>query len=120
MATKLTLSIDAVVVEKAKSFLQGKNQSLSGLVEDYFQLLIKTGQHKKDRASLGCIKKIAIDFQCCKNKSVYSRSCTCIWFHNICFIPHCFCQVETACIIVLNSDLRCHQFFPKHTSAILE
>lgn len=47
MTTKLTLSINAGVVEKAKSFLQTGSQSLSGLVEDYFTLLIKTKQQKK-------------------------------------------------------------------------
>ena len=42
--TKLTLSIKSDIVEKAKKALQTKNQSLSGLVEDYFRLLIKTKQ----------------------------------------------------------------------------
>jgi len=40
--TKLTLSIKSDIVEKAKKALQTRNQSLSGLVEDYFRLLIQT------------------------------------------------------------------------------
>ena len=44
MMTKLTLSIKSDVVEKAKKALQTKNQSLSGLVEDYFRLLIQIKQ----------------------------------------------------------------------------
>lgn len=49
MTTKLTLSIDQNVVEKAKIYLQTTGQSLSGLVEEYFRLLIKTkeGQSSK-------------------------------------------------------------------------
>ncbi|OGM64020.1 hypothetical protein A3A52_05000 [Candidatus Woesebacteria bacterium RIFCSPLOWO2_01_FULL_39_14] len=46
MTTKLTLSINSDVVEKAKMLLQSKNQSLSGLVEGYFRLLIKTKQQR--------------------------------------------------------------------------
>jgi len=45
--TKLTLSIKSDIIEKAKKNLQTKNQSLSGLVEDYFELLIKTKEHPK-------------------------------------------------------------------------
>jgi len=40
MNTKLTLSIDSAVIDKAKKNLQTKNKSLSGLIEDYFKLLI--------------------------------------------------------------------------------
>ena len=50
MTTKLTLSIKPDIIEKAKRTLQTKNQSLSGLVEDYFRLLIKTKQ-QPDNAS---------------------------------------------------------------------
>ena len=47
MTTKLTLSINSDVVEKAKSYLKSSSQSLSGLVEEYFRLLIKTREQKK-------------------------------------------------------------------------
>ena len=42
MNTKLTLSLDSTVIDRAKSNLQSKNKSLSGLIEDYFKLLIDT------------------------------------------------------------------------------
>lgn len=46
MNTKLTLSLDSAIIEKAKKKLQTKEKSLSKLIEDYFKLLItnKTGQ----------------------------------------------------------------------------
>lgn len=47
MDTKLTLSIKSDIVAKAKEVLQTKGQSLSGLVEDYFKLLIKTKKNTK-------------------------------------------------------------------------
>lgn len=42
MTSKLTLSIDSETIKKAKRLLQKDNQSLSGLVQDYFNVLIKT------------------------------------------------------------------------------
>ena len=47
MTTKLTLSINSSVVEKAKIYLQSSGQSLSGLVEEYFRVLIGTKVNKK-------------------------------------------------------------------------
>lgn len=44
MNTKLTLSMNGNIIKKAKKALRTKNQSLSGLVEDYFRLLIKSKQ----------------------------------------------------------------------------
>lgn len=40
MNTKLTLSIDNIVIEKAKKDLQTSGKSLSAIIEDYFKLLI--------------------------------------------------------------------------------
>lgn len=42
MNTKLTLSIDSSVINKAKRDLQTRDKSLSKLIEDYFSLLIAT------------------------------------------------------------------------------
>lgn len=42
MNTKLTLSLDSIVIDEAKMHLQTKSKSLSGLIEDYFKLLILT------------------------------------------------------------------------------
>ena len=38
---KLTLSIDSVIVEKAKEYAEYKGKSLSYLVEEFFQELVK-------------------------------------------------------------------------------
>jgi hypothetical protein len=42
MNTKLTLSLDSSVIDRAKKNLQTKDKSLSGFIEDYFRLLITT------------------------------------------------------------------------------
>lgn len=52
MTTKLTLSIDQNLVKQAKKHLQKEGQSLSGLVEDYFRLLIKIQKNKKSSGSI--------------------------------------------------------------------
>lgn len=46
MTSKLTLSINSEILENSKKYLQSRNQSLSGLVEEYFRLLIKTKKKK--------------------------------------------------------------------------
>ena len=40
MDTKLTLTLDKEVIERAKVFAKSKNRSLSDLVENYFKALI--------------------------------------------------------------------------------
>ena len=42
MNTKLTLSLDEQIIARAKKFASKNNQSLSSLVENYFQSLIST------------------------------------------------------------------------------
>jgi hypothetical protein len=39
MLTKLTLTIDKAVVEQAKEYAQGKNRSVSRIVEEYLKKL---------------------------------------------------------------------------------
>jgi len=41
MNTKLTLTIEKVIIEEAKEYAKKKGQSLSDLVENYFKLLTK-------------------------------------------------------------------------------
>lgn len=50
MNTKLTLSIDADIIKKAKDFAQKHHSSLSGLVKNYFTSLIEQ-EDKKDTPS---------------------------------------------------------------------
>lgn len=47
MTSKLTLSIDAETIKKAKEFLLDDKESLSGLVERYFKLLLFTKTNKQ-------------------------------------------------------------------------
>ena len=46
MNTKLTLTLEKEVIEKAKEFAARQGQSLSSLVENYFKLL--TFEHKEE------------------------------------------------------------------------
>ncbi len=41
MNTKLTLTIEQSVIEKAKEFAKSKGRSLSDIVENYFKALVK-------------------------------------------------------------------------------
>ncbi|PIR43338.1 hypothetical protein COV24_03155 [candidate division WWE3 bacterium CG10_big_fil_rev_8_21_14_0_10_32_10] len=46
MNTKLTLSMDPNIINKAKKNLQTKEKSLSSIIEDYFKILIATKTKK--------------------------------------------------------------------------
>lgn len=41
MNTKLTLTIEQTLIEKAKEYAKGKGRSLSDIVENYFKALVK-------------------------------------------------------------------------------
>lgn len=41
MNTKLTLTIDHTVIERAKNYAKGKGNSLSGIVENYLKMITK-------------------------------------------------------------------------------
>lgn len=47
MNTKLTLRLDKNIIERAKEFASSRNQSLSQLVEDYFQNLTLENDFKE-------------------------------------------------------------------------
>lgn len=44
MITKLTLSMDKIVIERAKEFARKSGRSLSDLVESYLESLVESGQ----------------------------------------------------------------------------
>jgi len=49
MNTKLTLTIEQTVIEKAKEYAKGKGCSLSDIVENYFKVIVKEqGTAKSD------------------------------------------------------------------------
>ena len=41
MNTKLTLTIEQTIIEKAKNYAKGKGKSLSGMVENYLKVITK-------------------------------------------------------------------------------
>lgn len=43
MNTKLTLTIERTLIEKAKEYAKGKGRSLSDIVENYFKVIVKEG-----------------------------------------------------------------------------
>lgn len=46
MNTKLTLTIEQTLIEKAKHYAKGKGRSLSDIVENYLKVIIKEGNPK--------------------------------------------------------------------------
>lgn len=47
MNTKLTLTIEQAVIEKAKQYAKGKGRSLSDIVENYFKAITKEEDMEK-------------------------------------------------------------------------
>ena len=46
MNTKLTLTIEDSIIEKAKEYAKGKGRSLSDIVENYLKVIINEGNTK--------------------------------------------------------------------------
>jgi DNA-directed RNA polymerase beta' subunit len=47
MSTKLTLTIDDSVIEKAKKYAKNKEKSLSSIIENYLKVLVKEQSENK-------------------------------------------------------------------------
>lgn len=58
MTTKLTLSLDDKIIERAKRYSQKKGKSLSKVVEEYFRQLTDEPSDKKKRTSILELKGI--------------------------------------------------------------
>jgi hypothetical protein len=52
MVTKMTLTMDKPVIEKAKVYAKGKNTSVSRLVEEYLEILIDEEWSGENRPAL--------------------------------------------------------------------
>lgn len=54
MNTKLTLSVDQVVVDKAKKYAKSSGKSLSGIVEEYLKSLsqVEPSNEKRSKSEL--------------------------------------------------------------------
>ena len=48
MNTKLTLTIEQDIIERAKRYAKGKNRSLSDIIENYLKLLTNKESNKND------------------------------------------------------------------------
>lgn len=51
MNTKLTLTIEQEIIEKAKKYAKGKNRSLSDIIENYLKLLTNKDLKKEEELS---------------------------------------------------------------------
>lgn len=51
MNTKLTLTIDETVIEKAKKYAKGKKNSLSNIIENYLKTLVTEDKKKTTELS---------------------------------------------------------------------
>lgn len=49
MNTKLTLTIDREIIERAKIYAKDKNRSLSDIIENYLKALIEKEEKNKDK-----------------------------------------------------------------------
>ena len=68
MKTKLTLTIEQKIIERAKEYAKGKNRSLSDIIENYLKILTEqeTGRgkpFKPDRRILERIVQTAQKFR---------------------------------------------------------
>ena len=57
MNTKLTLSLEKEVIEKAKSYAKQHDTSLSALVENYFSRL--TMEYKNNESTVGVVEEMS-------------------------------------------------------------
>lgn len=48
MATKLTLTVDKVIIEEAKKYAKLQGRSLSNLIEEYLKSLVKKENEQED------------------------------------------------------------------------
>ena len=47
MSTKLTLTIDESIIERAKKYAKSKENSLSNIIENYLKILVKDNTSKE-------------------------------------------------------------------------
>lgn len=62
MSTKLTLTIEEGVIEKAKQYAKQKNRSLSKIIENYLKTLITTDQKINEPKSSPIVKSLRGSF----------------------------------------------------------
>ena len=67
MNTKLTLTIEQSIIEKAKKYAQKRQRSLSDLIENYLKALITNDGKKGDNETTPTVKSLRGAFKLPKN-----------------------------------------------------
>lgn len=58
MNTKLTLTIEREIIERAKKYAKEKNRSLSDIIENYLKIIIKEGPENMGRPLNPVVKSL--------------------------------------------------------------
>ena len=66
MSTKLTLTIEQKIIERAKNYAKAKNRSLSDIIENYLKSLIKD-EEKESQKLTPVVKSLKGSFKMPKN-----------------------------------------------------
>jgi 1-aminocyclopropane-1-carboxylate deaminase/D-cysteine desulfhydrase-like pyridoxal-dependent ACC family enzyme len=67
MNTKLTLTIEQEIIERAKNYAKEKNRSLSDIIENYLKALTKEEQNHKKKELGQVVKSLKGSFKRPKN-----------------------------------------------------
>lgn len=63
MNTKLTLTIERAIIEKAKEYAKEKNRSLSDIIENYLKVLTKEEHVQHDKPLSPIVKSLKGSFK---------------------------------------------------------
>lgn len=63
MNTKLTLTIEREIIEKAKNYAKAKNRSLSDIIENYLKLLTQEEENSKKKKLNPAVKSLKGSFK---------------------------------------------------------
>lgn len=67
MNTKLTLTIEKAVIERAKNYAKNQNRSLSDIIENYLKILTEKEQKSKDQKLNPIVASLKGSFKMPKN-----------------------------------------------------
>lgn len=73
MNTKLTLTIELEIINRAKKYAKDKNRSLSHIVENYLKVLINEEQNVKDNELNPIVKSLKGSFKMPKKDMNYKE-----------------------------------------------
>ena len=67
MNTKLTLTIEQEIIQRAKEYAKDKNRSLSDIIENYLKILTKEEKAKQSKKLNPVVKSLKGSFKMPKN-----------------------------------------------------